>query len=77
MKSSLLAFFRCPKSGQPLSLDAVHPDAEAPTGDIHTGGLVSEDGRYRYPIRDGIPRFVPEANYADNFGLQWKRFSKT
>jgi SAM-dependent methyltransferase len=39
--------------------------------------LVSEDGRYRYPIRGGIPRFVQERNYAWNFGLQWDLFART
>jgi len=41
------------------------------------GWLVSRDGRYRYPVRNGIPRFVPESNYADSFGMQWNRFAKT
>jgi 2-polyprenyl-3-methyl-5-hydroxy-6-metoxy-1,4-benzoquinol methylase len=45
--------------------------------DIVSGWLVSEDGLYRYPIRNGIPRFVPESNYADSFGMQWNHFSKT
>ena len=30
-----------------------------------------------YPIRDGIPRFVPDANYAGSFGFQWNRFRRT
>jgi SAM-dependent methyltransferase len=25
----------------------------------------------------GVPRFVPESNYADNFGMQWNRFAQT
>jgi SAM-dependent methyltransferase len=39
--------------------------------------MVSEDGAHRYPIRGGIPRFVLESNYADNFGMQWNHFSRT
>ncbi len=31
----------------------------------------------RYPVRDGIPRFVPADNYASSFGLQWNVFSRT
>ncbi len=30
-----------------------------------------------FPILRGIPRFVPQENYADSFGLQWNRFAKT
>lgn len=30
-----------------------------------------------YPIVDGIPRFVPQDNYAKSFGVQWRRFAKT
>ena len=29
-----------------------------------------------YPIINGIPRFVPENNYANAFGEQWNRFPK-
>jgi len=31
----------------------------------------------RYPIVNGIPRFVPPENYASNFGLQWNAFRRT
>ena len=42
-----------------------------------SGWLVTEDNSTRYRLRGGIPRFVPETNYADNFGMQWNKFSKT
>lgn len=76
MQSALLPRLRCPRSGQRLVLD---PDAAVmgSRGEIGDGWLLSEDGRHRYPIRDGIPRFVPESNYANNFGMQWNHFSKT
>lgn len=38
--------------------------------------LVSVQGR-RYAVVDGIPRFVPEENYAQAFGEQWVRFPRT
>lgn len=31
----------------------------------------------RYEVLDGIPRFVPAASYADNFGYQWTTHSAT
>lgn len=73
MKIELLELLRCPKSGQRLILK----DAENNLQNIEIGILVSEDGLNHYPIRNGIPRFVPQTNYADNFGLQWNHFSKT
>jgi SAM-dependent methyltransferase len=30
-----------------------------------------------YPLKDGIPRFVPPENYAASFGLQWNRHRRT
>lgn len=73
MKRELLERLRCPKTGQHLTLDMSEQGADA----IESGWLVSEDGQHRYPIRNGIPRFVPAANYADNFGMQWNHFRQT
>jgi SAM-dependent methyltransferase len=38
--------------------------------------LVSAGGE-SFPVVKGIPRFVPEDNYAAAFGLQWKTFTRT
>ena len=38
---------------------------------------MSEDGQYSYPVREFIPRFVLDSNYADNFGMQWNWFRQT
>ena len=40
------------------------------------GILTSETGE-TFPVVNGIPRFVPQDNYASAFGLQWKNFAKT
>ena len=73
MHTELLEILRCPLTGQRLALEApvFHDDF------IHEGWLVTEDGHHRYPIRNSIPRFVPESNYADTFGLQWNQFRQT
>ena len=34
-------------------------------------------GESSYPIILGIPRFVAQDNYAEDFGLQWNTFSRT
>ena len=65
---------RCPKSGSRLRL----VDKESSSkNEAYDQLLVSEDGLHSYPIQKGIPRFVPESNYADSFGLQWNKFRKT
>lgn len=76
MKSELISLLRCPQSRQRLALEP-NTVVTGAHGQVDRGWLVSEDGRNRYPIRSGIPRFVPESNYADNFGLQWNLFAKT
>lgn len=45
---------------------------------IVSGILTYRDSsRPPVPIVNGVPRFVPENNYADNFGLQWNTFRST
>jgi SAM-dependent methyltransferase len=73
VKIELLEMLRCPTTGQHLILDTDNDISQ----EIEAGWLVSEDGKHRYPIRNGIPRFVPQSNYADNFGMQWNHFRQT
>ena len=72
MRSELLEKLRCPMTAQRLLLtdETLESNAEHQT-------FITEDGSKQYPIRDGIPRVVPESNYADGFGMQWKKFRKT
>lgn len=76
MKPEILSLLRCPKSGQTLSLN-LDKATHSVENEVESGWLMSEDGCHRYPIRCSIPRFVPESNYADNFGMQWNHFAKT
>jgi SAM-dependent methyltransferase len=46
-------------------------------GQVREGSLRDESGRVSYPVVDFVPRFVPAANYAGNFGLQWQRHRRT
>jgi 2-polyprenyl-3-methyl-5-hydroxy-6-metoxy-1,4-benzoquinol methylase/uncharacterized protein YbaR (Trm112 family) len=73
MKLELLEYLRCPISGQVLTVES----NEVATGDIQNGSLVTIDGRHSYASRGGIPRFVPDSTYADNFGMQWNKFRQT
>lgn len=72
MRAEFLNKLRCPKTGQRLRVESGRADCI-----IDDDVLVSEDGAHRYPVRRGVPRFVPESNYADNFGMQWNRFART
>lgn len=73
MDPELLDLLRCPRTGQPLSVE----NPEYADGRIRTGTLVSADGNHRYAVREFIPRFVGGSNYADSFGMQWNRFRQT
>lgn len=73
MRLELLGLLRCPRSGQKLVLDEV----EYREDEIFSGWLATADGGSRYPVHEFIPRFVPESNYADNFGMQWNKFRRT
>lgn len=72
MNEDLVSILAEPGTGSPISLHRVD---ERQGGRIWTGVLRSGTGR-EYPVRRGIPRFVPEESYADNFGFQWNRFRR-
>lgn len=67
MQRRLLEVLADPATGHPLALPA--------NGDLQEGFLRTEHGR-TFPIRAGIPRFVPPDPYAESFGLQWNKFAK-
>lgn len=73
MRLEFMDVLRCPQTGARLELH----DAEYEDDQVRSGCLIAEDGGNRYPIRDFIPRFVPELNYADSFGMQWNHFRQT
>lgn len=73
MKTELLDLLCCPVSGQRLEIK----DAQYRNDAIESGWLVTKDHKFRYPVKNYVPRFVPEYNYADNFGMQWNKFSHT
>jgi SAM-dependent methyltransferase len=72
MKEELLDVLAEPGTGAPLELQV----QESREGAVWEGSLRSAETGKVYPIRRGIPRFVPETNYADSFGLQWNLFSR-
>lgn len=75
MKHELIRHLRCPQTGKRLDWEGA--TGAANDSELLEGWLVTADGQNRYPVRNSIPRFVPESNYADNFGMQWNHFAKT
>lgn len=70
MHRSTLALLRCPDCSAALVLTG----SEAAAGEIEEGRLHCAVCAGSWPIERGIPRFVPRANYAENFGVQWNLF---
>lgn len=74
MQEKYLEILRCPVSGSKLDLIV----KERLNDKIKEGSLISvENPDLKYPITNFIPRFVPISNYADTFGFQWNKFSRT
>jgi SAM-dependent methyltransferase len=73
MKTELLDILCCPFTQKKLRLEKAFVEKK---GRIENGLLTTEDGT-QYPIVRGVPRFVPQGNYANSFGFQWNRFRET
>ena len=70
MKVRALEVFVCPSCKGELTLQS-----DARTGqEIVEGTLTCSACRVQYPIRAGVPRFVPDGMYANSFGRQWNWF---
>src|SRR4051794_176647 len=68
MSPLLLGILRCPTCGGELTERGADGPAAA-LGCVRCGAA--------FPVAGGIPRFVPQDNYATNFGFQWNRFRRT
>ncbi|MBX3732636.1 MAG: methyltransferase domain-containing protein [Verrucomicrobiae bacterium] len=64
----------CPACRGPLALGT---GPQLASDHVMEGALDCRACPASYPIRGGVPRFVPEANYAAGFGLQWNRHAAT
>jgi 2-polyprenyl-3-methyl-5-hydroxy-6-metoxy-1,4-benzoquinol methylase len=73
MKPEFASQLQCPQTGQPLRLI----DGEEREGRVVSGWLAAAAAEVRYEIRNGIPRFVPQDNYAQSFGFQWNTHTRT
>jgi SAM-dependent methyltransferase/uncharacterized protein YbaR (Trm112 family) len=73
MRTELLKLLCCPSCSGDLKV-VKSTESE---GEIETGILACTDCSAEFPVVNFVPRFVPPANYAGNFGFQWNRFSQT
>lgn len=46
-------------------------------GNLKSGDLRCGACHAVYPIKNGLPRFVPQDNYAASFGFQWNQHART
>lgn len=70
MHQELYHRLRCPQCQSRLSLQLESAEPPEPaSGWLECLGCVA-----RYPVVEGIPRFVPIGNYAESFGLLWHLF---
>jgi SAM-dependent methyltransferase len=70
MKITALEVFVCPACHQGLQLSTHSRNQK----EITEGTLTCRQCDGTYPIKAGIPRFVPEGAYAQSFGHQWRWF---
>jgi 2-polyprenyl-3-methyl-5-hydroxy-6-metoxy-1,4-benzoquinol methylase len=74
MKRELLEILRCPQCHDRFRLFPTDTRAS----DVADGSLECLGPlHHQYPIKNSIPRFVSNQNYAANFGFQWNRFRLT
>lgn len=76
MRASALQVYRC-RVCRSDSLTLRVAESKHPDEDIVEGLLVCATCKAAFPIRNRIPRFVPEEEYAGSFGFQWNKFCKT
>jgi len=72
MHERFLPLLECLGCREPLTIHA----KERELGRVVEGHLACSKCAATYPIRRGIPRFVPPENYAGSFGFQWNKFPR-
>lgn len=71
MRRKMLQWLVCPACRGELAVTA-HQE----TDEIEEGTLKCSRCSVVYPVIRGIPRFVPQENYAVTFGHQWNRYAR-
>ncbi|HVB22662.1 MAG TPA: methyltransferase domain-containing protein [Ktedonobacteraceae bacterium] len=74
MRENSVHYLACPQCQGDLTISSVEKRSG---GVLETAELACIDCTATYPIVDYIPRFVPNANYASNFGHEWTIHART
>lgn len=69
-----LHIYCCPTCRQKLTISEGLRQGE---DRVASGQLTCQACQATYAISHGIPRFVPQENYSQSFGFQWKRHCRT
>jgi SAM-dependent methyltransferase len=75
MNLEKIKFLRCPKTHGELEISSV--DLLIEDDKLKHGFLIEPISKNKYPVINFIPRFVEMENYANSFGLEWNKHSKT
>lgn len=73
MNERLTKLLVCPRCKAELALDVSEKQGEK----IISGSFRCDACAARYPIKNGIPRFVSSEAYSASFGFEWKRWRRT
>lgn len=73
MKEDIIESLYCPHCRKKLECEITKIEH----GEIEEGTLICNGCFKKYPIRNYIPRFVEEDNYASSFGLEWNKHART
>lgn len=73
MHRNHVGLLACPRCRGGLRLAA----ADGGEDPVIDGELACDACAARFPVRGGVPRFVPAENYAAGFGLQWTIHART
>ncbi len=71
MKRESMSAYRAPQTGAPLNLLLSREDDR---GEVVEGTLQDASNGIKYPILNGLPRFVESTDYVESFGYQWNKF---
>jgi len=74
MKESFVEHLACPFCEGDLIVAQVHAKRDER---IAEGELACTKCKRTFPVHRFIPRFVPNDNYASNFGLEWSKHART
>ncbi len=75
MRLEALEYYRCPKCNR--SSFSISENLNGGSSEKEKFRIQCNECKSSWPIKNNIPRLVPESNYADSFGFQWNIHRQT